>query len=123
MARAAAEFAATSQPMPTPCDPWPGKTAANAHLCGPSPRDRAPREAAAEADEDDQIAGLNSPRSTVSESAIGIDAADVLPYSAMLTTTLSSGRPKIPRGCVDDAPVGLMRNQERDVGFGEVRFA
>ncbi len=68
------------------------------------------------------LAGFTRPARTVSESAIGIDAADVLPYSAMLTTTFSSGKVEVTRRCVDDAPVRLMRNQERHVGFGEVRL-
>ena len=74
------------------CEPWPGKTDGDAHQRRPPPRDGAPREAAAEADEDDHVARLHASARTVSESAIGIDAAEVLPYSAMLTTTLSSGR-------------------------------
>ena len=72
--------------------PLPRKTDADAHLSGPPPRNRAPREAAAERHEDDHVAVVTMPARTVSESAIGIEAADVLPYSAMLTTTLSSGK-------------------------------
>src|SRR5580692_2072623 len=94
MARAAPEFAATSQPIATHCDPWPGKTAANriypVHRHATAPHERPPPKATNTI----RSPGLTRPARTVSESAIGIEAADVLPYSAMLITTLSSGRPK-----------------------------
>ena len=43
--------------MPTCCDPWPGKTRTDAHALGrPAPGDGAPRQPAAEPNEQQQVA-------------------------------------------------------------------
>ncbi len=69
----------------------PGKDCGNAHYAthrhATAPHDRPPPNATKTI----RSPGLIRPARTVSESAIGIDAAEVLPYSAMLTTTFSSG--------------------------------
>ena len=58
-----------------------------AHRHATAPHDRPPPNAT----NTTRSFGLIRPARTVSESANGIDAAEVLPYSAMLTMTFSSG--------------------------------
>src|ERR1700723_2520360 len=65
-----------------------------AHLQATAPHERPPPKATNTI----RSPGLTRPVRTVSESAIGMDAADVLPYSEILITTLSSGRPKYRAG-------------------------
>ncbi len=97
--------------MPTDCEPWPGKDecewfhTGSRKMCAGDGRgaswaaassvvqqDRAPGEAAAHAFEHQRVALLDAlPLRTAWSSASGIEAAEVLPCSSTVTTSLSNG--------------------------------
>src|ERR1700729_378475 len=80
-----AAHADTLRPLPRKDD---GRAHYPAHRHATAPHERPPPNAT----KTTRSPGFRRPARTVSERASGIDAADVLPYSAMLTTTFSSGR-------------------------------
>ena len=63
--------------------------------------------------------GWRRPASAASARASGIDAAEVLPVVARTLATWSVGMPSLGDGRVDDAGVGLVGDEQRDVVDGD----
>ena len=59
--------------------------------------------------------GARRPASAASASAIGIEAAEVLPVVARMLAVRSSGMPSRAHGGGDDPHVGLVGHEQRDV--------
>ena len=106
-------------PMPTTCEPWPGKPRPTrvgaderAHQLGlaPPPYDcGATGQAGAKRDKEDVIAvAFTRPWSTASQRAMGIEAAEVLPYLSMLRKTFSGAQLQALGDRGDNTSVGLV---------------
>src|SRR5579863_6256361 len=91
-------------------------------LGGPAPRDRAPRKAAAESDEDDEIVGLDQAGAHGLRKRHRNRGGRRIAIFGDVNDDFLFGKLEIAGRRVNDAAIRLMRDQERDLALGNVCF-